>query len=274
MTDKLPTDGAFGLPPAHAPHEVTRDLQPDAVAEQLAKAHAHERQLQPLVFGAKIRSDEPATAEQVLEQTFAAAPPSPDPPRKTMTPAMREQATADPVERSHQPAASNSDSPSRGIPRPIDDPGKQITGGFGNMGEAQYYALDGLELKELVKHLMGKLLQQVENDLHFSMAITYPRVEVKVAVQVSGYAKEGAFELFKGAAHDKTTVENSVRGGAEPIALELSEDRAEFDANGDPANPPDRLRDELGLEKPHKQVVQMGQNRSIVDRAPNLGGSF
>lgn len=273
MADKLPTDGAFGAPPAHAPHEVTHDLTPDAVADQLARARQHERTLQPLVFGAKIRSDAPTPAEQVLEQTFAAPPPSAEPPRKVMTPAMQETPVVV-AERSHQPAASDTDTPSRGIPRPIDDPGKRITGGFGDLGEAQYYALDGMELKELVKHLMGKLLGQVENDLHFSMAITYPRVEVKVCVQVSGYAKEGAFELFKGGSHDKTTVENAVKAGAQPIALELAETRAEFDANGEPIDAPDRIRDELGLEKPHKQVVQMGVNRSIVDRAPNLGGSF
>lgn len=273
MADKLPTDGAFGAPPPNAPYEVAQPIQ-GATPDQLARAHANERQLQPLVFGVQPRPEPPVTADDVLEQTFAAPPPTEEPARKTMTPAMSEQATADPIDRSHQPAASNTDSPSRGIPKPIDDPGKRITGGFGDLGEAQYYALDGLELKELAKHLLGKLLQQIENDLHFSMAITYPRVEIKVSVGVSGYAKEGAFELFKGSSYDKTTVENAVKAGAEPIAFELSEGRAEFDAAGEPTDAPDRIRDELGLEKPHKQVVQMGSNRSIVDRAPNLGGSF
>ncbi len=270
MADKLPTDGAFGRPPANAPMETTQPLQPDVLADQIASAHANERTLAPLVFGVKQRAD-PAT--DLLEQTFAAPPPSEELPRKTMTPAMTEPISA-PPDRSHQPAASNSDSPSRGIPRQIDDPGKKITGGFGDLGEAQYYPLDGLELKELAKHLLSKLLDQIENDLHFSMAITYPRVEVKAIIQVSGYAQEGAFELFKGGAHDKTTVENSVKAGADPIAFELSESRAEFNAEGESVDPPDRIRDNLGLEKPHKQVVQMGQNRSIVDRAPNLGGSF
>src|SRR5262252_3924111 len=133
MPEKLPTEGMFGRPPAGAPYETTNS-NVGPTAEQIAAAHANERTLQPLVFGVVprgvIADQGPASAEAVLEQTFATPPPTSDP-RKTMTPAMTE--TPVPVEdRSHQPAASSTDSPSRGVPRPITDTGKQITGGFGD----------------------------------------------------------------------------------------------------------------------------------------------
>lgn len=172
----------------------------------------------------------------------------------------------------HQPAASDSDSPSRGIPQPSADPGKRITGGFGDAGDAQYYPLDGSELRELVRGLMSVLDEQMTNDLRFSMAICYPRVAARVTVEVLGYGAGGdgghydpSFTIEKVMPpHDKTPLEIA-RERADAICFVIMADRREMTADGQSIAPPNQIREELGLVVPRKQAISTPQGRLIVD---------
>lgn len=172
----------------------------------------------------------------------------------------------------HQPAASATDSPSRGIPTPSADPGKQITGGFGDAGDAQYYPLDGSELRELVRGLMSVIDAQIENDLRFSMAITYPRVAAKVSIEVTAYAAGGdggqydpSFTIDKVMPpHDKTPLDVA-RSRADQVCFVVIADRVEMRADGTSVSPPNQIRQELGLTVPRKQAIQTPQGRLLVD---------
>jgi hypothetical protein len=172
----------------------------------------------------------------------------------------------------HQPAASDSDSPARGVPTPSADPGKQITGGFGDAGDAQYFPLDGSELRELVRGLMSVIDAQIENDLRFSMAITYPRVSARVVVEISAYAAGGdggqydpSFTIAKVMPeHDKTPIEIA-RQRADQVVFVVVADRVEMSAHGESLSPPNQIREELGLIVPRKQAISTPQGRLIVD---------
>ncbi len=271
MTDEKPT-GSFGDPPAGAPQEALEPLQPEAVDAMLAKARANERVLPPIVQ--PTQPPEPApTADMespiggpqggaVETRGGASSPSTPEAPAPVGPPA----AEGAPL----QPAASDTDSPSRGMPRPIADPGKVITGGFGDVGEAQYYPLDGSELREVVRLCFDELNERIQTDLRFQMAITYPRASVRVVIEVEGYAEDAAFKIEKRAApHDKTPIEIARAHGAEEMGFVVRAFRREFDKEGTPESPPDRMRDELGLPKPRKQFVGSGSERMLVDIVPD-----
>ena len=256
----LPADGMFGAPPPNAPREVAQPLDAATVADQIAKSRSNERTLAPLR----------EAGISVVSQLTGMTPPgaAPAPPVPPSAPA--DFVVPDAV--NPMPAASESDSPARGIPRPIGDPGKTITGGFGHAGEAQYYPLDGRELLELVRHLMDQLNERLDNDLRFHPAITYPRVRARVVIEIEGYAEAGNFPIEKIEVREKTPIEVARQYG-DRIAFALIEHRQEFSEAGEPENPPDRLRDELGLPKPRKQMVQAGASRIMVD-VPTIEGSF
>lgn len=245
----IPVDGSFGAPPPNAPREHAQPLDQNIVAEQLARARANERTLAPLNSPGAVPAPQPTK------------PPSA--PTDFVVPDV-----SNPM-----PAGSNSDSPSRGIPRPIDDPGKAITGGFGHAGEAQYYPLNGQELLELVRHLMDQLNGRIENDLRFHMAVTYPRIRARVVIEVEGYAEAGNFSIEKIDASQEKTPIAVARQHGDKIAFAIVEMRQEFSDTGQAEDPPDRLRDELGLEKPRKQMVQAGASKIMVD-VPTIEGSF
>jgi len=171
----------------------------------------------------------------------------------------------------HQPAASDTDSPSRGQPSGIVDPGKQITGGFGDAGDAQYFPLDGSEVRELTRGLMSVIDAQLENDLRFSMAICYPRVSVRVIVEVTAYAAGGdggqydpSFAITKVVAHEKTPIAVA-RERADEVVFVLVADRIEMTPAGESIAPPNLIRQELGLVVPRKQAIQTPHGRLIVD---------
>ncbi len=152
--------------------------------------------------------------------------------------------------RKAHPAASNTDSPSRGVPRPIADPNKQITGGWGQGGGTQYYALDGTEVQKVVVDLMANLRAQMAMDLRFGIAAVYPQIRIRVQILVDGSGpdapiNEGKFDLGQ---HRILTLE----------AL----------AQDDQDTPADALRDDAGIQKPMKQIVQAGAARILVD-VPN-----
>jgi len=171
----------------------------------------------------------------------------------------------------HQPAASDSDSPARGIPTGIVDPGKQITGGFGDAGDAQYFPLDGSELRELVRGLMSVIDAQIENDLRFSMAICYPRVAARVVVEISAYAAGGdggqydpSFTIAKVVAHEKTPLAIARERSAEVVFVVVA-DKTEMTAAGESIAPPNLIRQELGLLVPRKQAITVPGGRLIID---------
>lgn len=286
----LPAQGAVGTPPP--PGAPIHDLQPlasDLISEQLARASANEKQLAPLTYSDSLV---PPTPLRRTDQQIAALPPQtsaattaapdavvagPEPPVLTsrrFRPAATMASPTAPVQPApppilpHQKAASNTDSPSRGQPRLSDDPGKQITGGFGSVGEAQYYPLDGNELRQVVEGLAAQLVGRIQNDLRFHIAITYPRVRARVVLEVDGWNNDAGFEIAY--VHDHTKTPLAVareRAELQHVCFVVMEQRQEFDAADQPVDPPDRMRDEFNMIKPQKTTVPAGaMGRMIVDR--------
>jgi hypothetical protein len=250
--DPTKTPGTFGDIPENAPRETSQPLSQDAIESQLAAARAHEKPLAPFA----------------PPQVNAAAQALADAARQRV-----EERRASHTGEAHQPAASETDSPSRGIPQPILDPGKRITGGFGDGIAAQYFPITGPELLELVRMLMDQLNARLDNDLRFHIASVYPRLRARVVIEVEATADDQSFSIQQVAVRDQTPMEVARLYGDE-VVFALVAQRQEFDNDGVPENPPDRLRDELGLEKPAKQWVGSGPGRQVVDHVPQPGDLF
>lgn len=251
--DKSEFKGTFEPPPAHAPQEVS-STHVGPTADQLIAAQRNERSLQPLVY-------EPRTG------------PALDVPKQVVQPRTQPVLPPRDENRTHQPAASNSDSPSRGIPREVDDPGKRITGGFGVQGPPQYYPLDGSELRVACEDMLEKIHTRIQNDLRFHPAMVYPRVRAVLTLTIEAYGQAESHQIKSEFDHSKTPVAVALEVGAVHSTFEVAETIQEFDKDGNPENPPDRVRDALGLEKPRKQFVDMAGGRQLVDR-PSLLNSF
>lgn len=252
--DPTKTPGTFAAPPDYAPHEVTSgEVTP--TADQIDTAARNERSLKPLVF----EKTGPLT-ENVPKQPIVV--------RQGKPPVLPER------ERTPQPAASDTDSPSRGMPRASTDPGKTVTGGFGVAGPPQYFPLDGAELREAVLGLFGELEHRLKNDLRFHPAITYPRVAIKVTVLVTGYTGDTDFAIEKTKEHADLSEKDAETLALPPVKIEVEETLREFGTDGAAENPPDRIRESLGLSKPRKQTVMTPTGRQIVDQPTNLLNSF
>lgn len=178
-----------------------------------------------------------------------------------------------PIDLSHMPAASNSDSPTRGIPRNLPtDPGKAITGGFGDAAALQYYALDGGELKTLVEQLMDDVHARLQNDLRFNEAITYPQVTARVVIEIAGFATDSAFTVEKilPSTHPAraTNPLEFARSVADEVCFVVVAEMRETDDQGQSVTPPDAVRQELGLPRPQKHWVRDAGGRPVtmVDR--------
>jgi hypothetical protein len=172
-----------------------------------------------------------------------------------------------------RPAESNSDSPARGVPRGTTDPGKQITGGFGDAAQAQYFPLDGTELRELVLSMMDRLAEQLQNDLRFSIAAVYPRVAVQLDLRVDGFVEDIGFGITKVLPpHEKTPLDVA-RSMADQGVFVVSVTRAEMSADGESLAPPNAIREELGLAVPHKRAIDVPGGRMIVDVVNGAAGS-
>lgn len=170
----------------------------------------------------------------------------------------------------YQPAASDTDTPSRGIPTPIEDEGKRITGGFGDIAEAQYIPLNGSELAEVVKGLLSEIDARLDDDLRFSMAVTYPRVRAKVIVEIQAHAQPG-FDITKlGPPHTKTPLEIA-RARADEIVFVVIAQREEMTDAGESVMPPNALRRELELPIPGKRYVETPGGRQLVDLPSEVG---
>jgi len=277
------TGGA--VPPPGAPREFTQPLSDQAVADQLARASANERELKPLVFEQRplvsqpvVSAVEALSSQRRIRQVRRTAPDTAPagsavvltdadeiaPPPSAAQPVPTGFTDLDPP-LLHQRAASNTDSPSRGIPKATTDPGKQVTGGFGDAGQAQYYPLDGLELKELVRSLLDKLNARIEDDLRFSLAICYPRVSVRLELIVDGYPVDAGFQIPTVLPpYEKTPIEVA-RDHGNDIVFVVREQHVEMSAEGESVTPPNLLRQELGLRVPRKQALDTPMGRQMVD---------
>lgn len=263
-----PVTGVFAEPPAHAPHETTQPLDSHAVQEMLAKAAANEKELQPLKFAIDKAVAAAAGAPVVPPSGVVTAPPAAAPDAPAGSAHLASSPASGPVgaptlpdgtaplgelTKVHQPAASNTDSPSRGVPKPQLDPGKVITGGWGHgaMGQPQYFALDGSELRVLILTLWKDIEDRMSKDLRFMMACCYPRVMARITVDVCGATPDAAIN---------------------DVAFQLETRIVEFvtQAMDDNETPADALRDQAGLEKPFKHLVQTNMGNVVVDKDVDL----
>ncbi len=164
-----------------------------------------------------------------------------------------------------QPAASHTDSPARGVPRGTSAPGKEVTGGFGDAVGAQYFPLDGTELRELVLAMCDKFVEQIQNDLRFSIATVYPRVAVSLSLVVEGFVEDIGFEITRVMPpHTKTPVAIAHERADEGVFV-VKVTRAEVSADGEHDSPPNAIREELGLQVPRKQRVAIPGGFAVVD---------
>lgn len=217
---------------------------------------------------------QPVTSEPVAA-TPAVTDSAPDTPEAAPPPAIRPRvegkfadvarAKLDERPRLARPAESNSMDPARGVPRGTLDPGKQVTGGFGDAAQAQYFPLDGTELRELVLAMFDKLVADLQNDLRFSIAAVYPRVAVQLELKVEGFVEDIGFGITRVLPpHRKTPVEIARERADEGVFI-VSVTRAEMNAEGESIAPPNALREELGLPVPHKRAIDVPGGRMIVD---------
>lgn len=245
-------EGAMGAPPPDAPRETAQPLSAELLASQLAMARANERELGPAT---PISAPKPPVSDFFAAPTAISATPPPEVPEQPPLPP--------PLP--HQRAASDTDSPSRGLPRGVSDPGKAITGGFGDVGAAEYFPLDGAELRTVIEDLLVKLAERLQDDLRFTLAVTYPRVTARVEIHVEGFAEDQGFVIPRvGKPHDKTPVAVAREHG-DAIVFVLTESHVEMTPEGESVTPPNKARLEAGLIVPRKQSVDVPGGRVIVD---------
>jgi hypothetical protein len=292
MAKKSDITGAIGVaPPPDAPIETAQPLTPEFLAEQRARAAENERTLPPF---------NPKGTGRPVPAAAAAPPAQPQPPAVQIVDplandffdplpssdeGMAAEATHDeplpPLtadERARMPAASNTDTPAKGLlPNltPPEQPDKFegiSRGGFTDVGDAQYFPLTGDELHELCLALCDTLVAQIKNDLRFSIALTYPRVRARLRLEVEGAVddRDGGFVI------EKVHIPKSGAGGSTPldvarqrateVVFVVQAGRQEFSEDGDVDTPPDQIREELGLARPRKQIIQtQGGGQAMVD---------
>lgn len=157
--------------------------------------------------------------------------------------------------------------PTRGQPKPILDRGKQITGGFGDPGGEAFYApLDGTEVWAIAKRIADELIRRAQNDLRFSMAVVYPRVSVRVVLEVQGFGEERGIAIDRVETYEKNPIDLA-RTMGEEVCFVVRAGRREVDEAGQPETAPNAMRDEIGAEIPKKQRVQdAGGNWHWIDQ--------
>lgn len=265
------------------------------------RAAKNERQLQPLkapgrpltgaVAAAVMGTPSPVTQDVASlvsdvfgEQTPFVAPKVPGH-GEPIPPSDPQQSEVDQVEdimpaltdedRLRMPAASETDSPSKGIlkeliPQQRGDKWDGISrGGFSDVGEAQYYPLTGEELAEVVRGLFDSIAAQMQNDLRFSIALTYPSARITVRVEVEGSVEENdhAFSI------ERVQIPKDAEKGSTPLAIarQLGDQvvfvitglRQEFTQDGQVEAPPDQMRLDAGLPRPQKTMLYSGDGRQM-----------
>lgn len=276
-----------------APAEIALPLDEATVAAQLERAAANERELQPLAYATSAAVDAAAAAPPIsaadavsassrrpirqvsraravpgstaVDEEPAGSETRPPVPTISDLSAGAVNMPAGSEGEPWQPAASNTDSPSRGMPRGVSDPGKQITGGFGDVTDAQYFPLDGTELREMIYALMDQIHARLQDDLRFTMAICYPRVRARVEVIVEAFVADQGFTIPRVAVpHDKTPLAIA-RAYGDEITFAVIAERVEMTDTGESVSAPNATRLELGLPIPRKQAVDTPTGRMLVD---------
>jgi hypothetical protein len=220
-------EGALGNePPPNAPREVTQPLSPDLIAQQRAQAQSNERELPPF-------NPQPVRGIKPPDVPLVKAPRGPAPVSDPTVEFFDEPA----AHVAHQPAASNTDSPSRGMPRP-QAPDKAITGGWGNISDS-YEPLNGAEVRATALLLADELVKILDNDLRFTLASTYPRVEISLELKVNSYLAD------------------------QPLVIRRQ--RREFNERDESETPANAMRAEIGSEPPRKQAIDTPGGRMFVD---------
>ena len=280
----IPAEGRIGSPaPPGAPHEFTQPLTLEAIGEMQQKARVNERQLQPLTYGKGQESDSVRTAREAYEAALsreaggqAASHEVPAPKAVEAAPGYPDPATVPPTPvpaKSAHPAASESDTPSRGLPgtAPIPKERKfaplQVTGGFGAI-EDEYFPLNGTEVLALIDGLMDDLHARIQNDLRFSLAITYPRLSAKVQIVIESEVDDQKVLIEKklppNGKWDRTPLEVAQTHGDSVVFVVVAE-RKEFSADGQSETPADAIRAELDLVGPRKRSSGAGVGKSFYD---------
>lgn len=177
------------------------------------------------------------------------------------------------IQKTH-PAASNSDSPSRGMPRRDPRAGLNVTGGWGDANAgSQYFALSGDDLRTIAQQMLLDLHDRLDNDLRFSIALVYPRVSVRATLHIHGYAGgPQSFEIERVRPADvagpggSPAPESVAAALADEVVFTLIAERREVDDAGDSIAAPDQLRNEFGIQRPGKHVVSgAGNSKRMAD---------
>ena len=306
----IPATGAIGsVPPPDAPIESAAPLRPETIAHLQARASENEVELKPFAPPQRVMT-RPQMVALIGEEAVKAAelrgdllasnpapvapkPPVPPPPAPSTASLIADvfgdpqadlSAEADhggygsvpaltPEDRQRMPAASEGDTPSKGLlPTLVPPKGdKEISGGFMETGDAQYFPMSGDELRELVIALCDNILKQVDNDLRFSLALTYPRVRARVVVEIEGAADDNNAGFVIERIHvpklgdPGSTPGDIARQRADTVVFVVKAERQEVTDAGESDTPPDQFRAELGLPIPRKAIVTSGGRESFVD---------
>lgn len=296
--------GAGAVPPPDAPQESAQPLQPATVAVQQERAAANEKTLPPFKPPTHRQQLPPAApvvpskTEALIADVFGSETTRPmDRPTLVVPGQGLPVPAADPdqgltdqmddalpaltaEDRLRMPAASETDTPTKGLlptltPQTSGDKWDGISkGGFSDIGEAQYFPLAGNEAAELAFALADTLVDQVKNDLRFSMALTYPRIRMTLQLIVEGHAEDNnsGFVIEKTFApkdgENGSTPLDVAKARADEVCFVVKALRQEFTPNGEIDRPPDAMRDELGLPKPGKRVLDTNVGQVFVDVIP------
>ena len=263
--DATKTPGSFGSIPADAPREVSQPLSPELIAQQQAKARANEQVLPPFnpPGNRKVGTLQKmvnAAADMFGNSPQPPVPPAVAPPAQVVGPVEQTALPGpnDPVLppiQPHQRAGSNTDSPSRGIPTRVGDPGKQVTGGFGPAVGLIYEPLNGSELRDKVTAMLLKVIEDMKNDLRFSMALTYPRIKVSAEIRFTGFAD--VHHDFEVPCVGFEMHENPIEVAREVATEVCFVVRAGHAEDGTSATAPNAVRGDLGLPIPAKQPIEV-----------------
>lgn len=296
--------GGGAAPPPDAPVETAQPLQADAIRLARERASANEKTLPPFnppkrgagpiappPTAPAVESVKPTATEDLISEVFGEPVRVADRPDvvvagqgEPIPPQDLGQAEVDQMfdilpeltaeDRARMPAASNSDTPARGLLPTITPPKgpKEISGGFGDLGDAEYFPLTGEELRELVLAQFDTLAAQIRNDLRFSMALVYPRIRCTVRIEVEGHAEDNnagfvieKVRVPKDGDPGSTLIEVA-RTRADQVCFVVQSRRQEFTDAGEVDAPPDAIRDELGVTKPRKRMLETpGGGHTFVD---------
>lgn len=210
------------------------------------------------------RVSKPAPPLETPVETVTLTEPAP----QTLAEAARAQhpQTVDP-DQPYRPAASNTDSPARGasVARTTQS-GLPIGGGFGDLGEAQYFPLTGDEAGKVAISLLQALIARIPDDLRFSMAATYPRLTMRAVLEVQAFGNDHGFLIEKRQVppHTKTPLDVA-RAHADEICFVVIESHVEMTEDGESVTPPNAARVAQGLPVPRKQSVATPGGRLLVD---------